>query len=135
MIEKQLVNWFDEMLQKYTWLNIKYEYNDIEKSFLVSFSPSILTKAAEDFSKDALEFENKMNEEYDIEAPLFCDDEELFELSPNATSLSTPYINTFTNEFSEYLIPFNLNLSNTLCGMEFEGDTFCFDNNEYNIAA
>lgn len=88
IIEKQLINWFTLMLQKYTWLSIKYEYSDIEKCFLVSFSPSLLTKASENFSREALEFENKMNIEYDTDAPLFCDDEELFKLSSNARILS-----------------------------------------------
>lgn len=137
IIEKQLIRWFDIMLQKYAWLNIQYEYSDIERCFLVSFSPGLLTKASEDFSKDALEFENLMNKEYGIEAPLFCDDEELFKMSHNAVLLSNPNISTFTSELSTSTVLFDLNnmidSRFTTAGEDFED--YCYTNHEYDIAA
>lgn len=137
IIKRQLENWFDEMLQKYAWLNIKYEYSDIERCFLVSFSPGVITKASEDFSKDALEFENKMNAEYDTDAPLFCDDESLFKLSSNAMCISNSRISTFTSEFSTNLAQFNLSdgISSNIADAREYAEEFCYTSCDYDIAA
>lgn len=86
-IEKQLRLWFSQMLLKYTWLIIKYEYSDVEDCYLVSFSPEKELEQSDDFSKDALDFENRMNREYGDDAPLFCDEESLFKLSSSAEVL------------------------------------------------
>lgn len=137
IIERQLTDWFGSMLQKYAWLSIKYEYSNVERCFLVSFSPSILTKVSEDFSEDALKFENKMNIEHDIDAPLFCDDEELFKLSSDATLLSNPNISTFTSELSSNSAQFDLveMTGNQLTEQDVDTGEFCYTNNEFNIAA
>lgn len=87
-IEEQLRLWFGKMLLKYTWLKIKFEYSEIEKCYMVSFSPSSKINVSEEFSKDALDFEDKMNLEYGDDAPLFCDEESLFKLSSNAEVLA-----------------------------------------------
>lgn len=137
IIEKQLTNWFSLMLQKYAWLNIKYEYSNVEKCFLVSFSPSLLTKVSEGFSKDALDFENKMNDDYDIDAPLFCDGEELFKLSPEATILSAPNVSTFTCELSADSAKFDLNettVSQITVNEEY-AEGFYYANQKYDMAA
>ena len=39
-IKKQLTEWFNIMLAKYTWLKIKYEYNEAKECYLVSFYSS-----------------------------------------------------------------------------------------------
>lgn len=137
IIEKQLTDWFDIMLQKYAWLNIKYEYSDVERCFLVSFSPSPLTKVSEDFSKDALEFENMMNKEYDTDAPLFCDDEELFKLSSNAILLSNQNISTFTSELSTSTVLFDLKevVDSQLITDEEYAEEFHYTEHKYDIAA
>lgn len=137
IIEKQLKSWFSQMLQKYTWLNIKYEYSDVEECFLVSFSPSALTKVSEEFSADALDFENKMNRDYPLAAPLFCDEEDLFELSQNAKLLANHPINTFTSEFSPKMAQFNLKKTPVSQSMNVEdnSDEFCYCNHKYDMAA
>lgn len=87
VIEKQLRDWFNLMLLKYTWLIIKFEYNEMEDCYMVSFSPSSELDKSVEFSKDALDFENKMNKEHGDDAPLFCDEESLFKLSNKAELL------------------------------------------------
>lgn len=86
-IEKKLRAWFAIMQKKYSWLSIMFEFSEEEDCYLVSFSPSSESLRNEEFCKDALEFENNINKEYEFDAPLFCDGEDLFKLSPNAIVL------------------------------------------------
>lgn len=102
-INRNLRIWFSQMLKKYTWLSIKYEFNVTRKCFLVSFSPESITSQNEEFSKDVLAFEDKMNEEYCDDAPLFCDGESLFKLSSNAEVLTNPSTsNSFVYEVIDF---------------------------------
>ncbi len=57
-IKKQLTEWFNIMLAKYTWLKIKYEYNEAKECYLVSFYSSSDIEDS-DFDKDVLEFASK----------------------------------------------------------------------------
>lgn len=86
-IKKQLTKWFNIMLAKYTWLKIKYEYNETKECFLVSFCVGSNIENS-DFDKDVLDFEEIMDDKYGDYSPLFCDNERLFKLSPNADLLS-----------------------------------------------
>lgn len=70
------------MVTKYPWLTIKYEWNEKEKVFLVSFYGDKLND--EKFSEEALSFENELVEIWGCNAPLFTDNEELFTLSDSA---------------------------------------------------
>lgn len=87
-IEQELRGWFTQMLEKYTWLSIKFEYNSRRGCFMVSFSPESIINQDEEFCKEALAFEEKLDEEYRDEAPLFCDGDSLFKLSSDAEILS-----------------------------------------------
>jgi len=95
-IEKRLTAWFSVMSNKYSWLRIKYEFNERRNVFVVSFSPSCCIDASDEFNKDALLFENEINNEYGDYAPLFTDEEELFKLSENAKTIKAE-IRTETN--------------------------------------
>lgn len=83
-IKKQLTDWFDVMLAKYTWLKVKYEYSESKECYLVSFCISSDTEYSDAFDKDVLDFEETMDNEYGDYSPLFCDNERLFKMSPNA---------------------------------------------------
>lgn len=140
IIKKQLKMWFNQMLQKYTWLSIKFEYNDLEKCFMVSFSPNFIISQDEEFCKEALIFENKMNEVYGDYAPLFCDDESLFKLSSDAEVLTNKNTSTFvTNETIDFA---NVNIydiaTTYISSKEIEQKTDIEQvqyNNKYRIAA
>lgn len=86
-IEKDLRTWFDTMVNKYSWLKIKFEYNNDRSVWLVSFAPVDQVETSDDFNKDAMMFANDMNAKYGIDAPLFTDGEELFKLSLTAETV------------------------------------------------
>lgn len=102
-IEKQLKNWFNQMLVKYTWLKIKYEYNDAKECFLVSFYTSSNLEYPDSFDKEVLMFEEDMDNQYGDYSPLFCDNETLFKLSSNAKVAHTQTAN-FTEVHNETFV-------------------------------
>ncbi len=87
-IEKQLRAWFSQMTKKYTWLIIKFEFNEGRGVFMVSFSPLNNIELSDDFNRDAMQFADELNITYGDEAPLFTDEESLFSLSSNAETIS-----------------------------------------------
>ena len=89
-VETALHAWAHEMVQKYTWLTIKYEYSDTRGRYLVSYSPSGRIEESEEFCRESMLFEDKMNSTYHDKAPLFCDDERIFHLSEQAGIVSAP---------------------------------------------
>lgn len=93
-IKKLLTEWFNTMLAKYTWLKVKYEYNEAKECYLVSFYISSGIENL-DFDKDVLEFEEAMDNKYGDSSPLFCDNEELFKLSSGAKILYSKSKNIF----------------------------------------
>lgn len=86
-IEKHLRNELIRLVTKYDWLTIKYEYNEMYGCHLVSYSPITLINVSEDFITDSMQLQRKMEDLYDDAAPLFCDEEDIFKLTPNATML------------------------------------------------
>jgi len=90
-VEQALREWAQEMVQKYAWLTIRYEYNDTRNRYLVSYSPSEIIEENEEFCRESMSFEDYMNLTFFDDAPLFCDDERLFHLSEQAEVVkSTP---------------------------------------------
>ena len=60
-IEKKLRSWFSQMTKKYTWLRIKFEFNENRGVFMVSFSPKNHIEDSDEFNIDAMQFADKMN--------------------------------------------------------------------------
>lgn len=85
-IEGELKTWSQRMVEKYNWLTIEYEYSFRDECFLVSFSGDYLL-TDEEFNRGALDFENELVEKYGDDEPLFTDNEELFELTSNKTTI------------------------------------------------
>jgi hypothetical protein len=88
IIEKKLHAWFSQMTEKYVWLRIKFEFNEVRGVFMVSFSPIYQIEQSDEFNLDAMNFADEMNDEYGNEAPLFTDEEALFRLSDEAEVIS-----------------------------------------------
>lgn len=88
-IEKQLRTWFSLITKKYTWLRIKFEFNERRGVYMVSFSPISHIEHSDEFNIDAMRFADEMNATYGNEAPLFTDEENLFTLSSNAEVVET----------------------------------------------
>ena len=105
-IEFILVRWCKEMVNKYNWLTIKYEFSSSYGVYLVSFSPiSEITESAE-FNVEVMRFEDEMNAQYGNNAPLFCDEERNFKLTDNAVIMGAEASNSPLVSF--VLPPINL---------------------------
>ena len=84
-VEKTLRQWAQDMVSRYRWLTIRLEYDERREALLVSYSPEWKIEEDEDFVIESSAFEDRMNDLYDeFRAPLFCYEEKLFKLSPNA---------------------------------------------------
>lgn len=83
-LEQFLKTWLKKLVQKYQWLTIKYEYNEYRKEYLVSYYPKEEIENDDNFMRDSMMMEDVCNQVYGELAPLFCDEEEYFKLSPNA---------------------------------------------------
>ena len=83
-LEMTLRRWAQDMVSRYTWLTIRFEYSEKRSVYLVSYSPAQKIDENEPFMLESMAFEDQMNERYGDYAPLFCDDDELFRLSPAA---------------------------------------------------
>lgn len=94
-LETSLRSWFEEMVNRYKWLSIKFEYSEKYNVYLVSYAP--IQKIEEDsrFIKDSMDFEDKINASYDDNAPLFCDEEKYFKLSSDAETIRYHNYNFF----------------------------------------
>ena len=89
-IENTLRVWAKDMVSRYDWLTIRFEYNEDRHHYLVSYYPGETIEQNDEFCLESSDFEDCINLEYLNEAPLFCDDERLFHLSPNAETISKP---------------------------------------------
>ena len=78
-VERILRQYAEDLVSRYTWLTIRFEYSEKRSVYLVSYSPKCLISG-----NDTLINEDRMNDVYGDEAPLFCEDERLFKLSPEA---------------------------------------------------
>ena len=126
-IESSLRNWAKEMTNLYEWLVVRFDYSDIRNRYLVSFHYEKEIEENNPFYGDAISFEDKMNELYNENAPLFCDEESLFHLSQSSEEIRKPsYSEWFRADFSQtanFKEQFSeIKISNTI-------------NNEYALAA
>lgn len=96
-MKQQIKQWAEEMVSRFCWLTIKYEFSKKLGTYLISFSPSNKIDECDEFNVEALRFADKMNDEFGDDAPLFTDEENLFPLSGNA------HIVSFTS-YSDYKV-------------------------------
>lgn len=75
------------MVDKYSWLTIRYELDKESGRFLVSFYPIEEIEKNDKFNIEVMEYEDSLYAKYGDYAPLFCDNENLFELSGNAITI------------------------------------------------
>lgn len=103
-VEEILVEGLKQLIKKYDWLEVRYEYSEERGVFLVSYGPKSETSGSEDFASDAIAFEDRVNDLFGDDAPLFCNGEELFELSPSAHTLearSSASLSTFSTDVTK----------------------------------
>lgn len=85
-IKNNLSSWSKQMTSNYIGLKIRYEFSASRGVFLVSLYTDEI-KDLEKFSIDVMAFEDEMSDLYGYDAPLFCDNEELFKLSSEAETI------------------------------------------------
>lgn len=90
-LESVLREWGDAFTKKYEWLTVRFEFSKARGNYLVSFYPLSRIENDDKFNLEVMDFEDKLNQEYGLDAPLFCDEGSLFKLSPFAET----YSNTF----------------------------------------
>ncbi len=103
-VEEILVEGLKQLIKKFDWLEVRYEYSEERGVFLVSYGPKSETSGSEDFASDAIAFEDRVNDLFGDDAPLFCNGEELFELSPSTHTLgarSSASLSTFSTDVTK----------------------------------
>lgn len=83
-LEHALREFSQVMVRWHNWLTIKFEYNEKKQQYLVSYYPKDKIQSDDEFITDSMMLEQMFVDFYGDYAPLFCDEEELFKLSPNA---------------------------------------------------
>lgn len=83
-LEIRLRNQFEEMVNRYKWLTVRFECSEKLYVYLVSYAPVEEIEKDEEFMREVMAFEDKLNLLYGDNAPLFCDEEAYFKLSPDA---------------------------------------------------
>ena len=89
-LESILREWAKDMVNRYEWLTIRFEYNENRGHYLVSYYPAERINQSDEFCLESSDFEDSINLKYLNNAPLFCDDERLFRLSPKAETIRRP---------------------------------------------
>lgn len=85
-IKNKLSVWCKRITSEYTGLKIRFEYSESRRVFLVSLYPDEVADI-DRLSVDVMSFEDEMADLYGYDAPLFCDNEELFCLSQEAETV------------------------------------------------
>ncbi len=85
-IRNSLASWANYVTSKYNGLKVRFEYNASRRVYLVSLCPDRITDM-EEFSRDVMAFEDDLERMYGCDTPLFCDNEELFQLSAEAETI------------------------------------------------
>lgn len=115
-IRNKLMSWSRQITSAYLGLQVRFEYSESRGVFLVSLYTDEIDDM-ERFSIDVMSFEDEMEDMYGYDAPLFCDNEELFRLSSKAETVVG---------FREI---------QPACGWHFQLDDSFVDNFSYNLAA
>ncbi|MCI9172686.1 hypothetical protein [uncultured Duncaniella sp.] len=85
-IRNRLVEWANRITSEYPGLKVRFEYNTTRCVYLVSLCTDVIADM-ESFSRDVMSFEDEMEDIYGCNAPLLCDNEELFQLSSGAETI------------------------------------------------
>lgn len=85
-VRNRLVAWSKTATSRYPGLRIRFEYSNSRRVYLVSLSPEDV-EDMDGFSRFVMAFEDEMEALYGYNAPLFCDNEELFRLSMEAETI------------------------------------------------
>ncbi|MBR5086613.1 MAG: hypothetical protein IKX31_06375 [Muribaculaceae bacterium] len=139
-MEQLIKDWANQMIERFNWLVVKYEYSKKYRTYIVSFSPSSMIDESEDFNVEAIAFNDKMVQIYGDDAPLFTDEEKLFKLTDNAQILTANSYSIFEKLTLaiglQSLGGWNNSKTPATTYHVIEGvDTLAYDNIQFEIAA
>lgn len=83
-MEQDLVSMLKQLTIEFPWLSARYEYREPWNTFLVSYASSNMMFGDDDVLGRMMELEDELIAKYEDDAPLFCEEERLFTLSPDA---------------------------------------------------
>lgn len=83
-IESLIQDWANCMVNKYVWLKVLFEYSESRGVYLVDCKVDESAADYDDYCVDAMSFEDEVNAIFDIKAPLFTDNSNLFDVSSEA---------------------------------------------------
>lgn len=83
-IEQDLVRMLKQLTTEFPWLSARYEYRKSWATFLVSYAPSCTMFSDDNILNRMMVLEDKLIDKYGDDAPLFCEEENLFTLSTDA---------------------------------------------------
>lgn len=106
-IENCLKEWCESMLAKFPTIAIFYEYSKKRNVYLVNTIVNLCDTEYDDFCIQTMTFEDEMNHRFDIEAPLFTENSELFSLSKEAVCFHREY-NSVGYKYATYIEPLDL---------------------------
>ena len=85
-VRNKLLSWSQQITSAYVGLKVRFEYSETRGVFLVSLYTGEVDDM-EGLSVDVMSFEDELEDIYGYDAPLFCDNEELFTLGPEAETI------------------------------------------------
>lgn len=85
--ESYMIHNFKEIIKKYKNISIKYEYSHLRRRLLVSYSSKAYIFNNENLLCEINKIEDNIKFKF-VNYPLFCYDEELFELTDKAKNLN-----------------------------------------------
>lgn len=106
-IENCLKEWCESMLAKFPTITLCYEYSEKRNVYLVNAMVNLCDAVYDEFCIQTMIFEDEMNSRFDIEAPLFTENSELFSLSKEAVCFHREY-NSVEYKYAAYIEPLNI---------------------------
>lgn len=85
-IRNKLISWSQRITSEYIGLQVRFEFSESRGVYLVSLTTGEVHDM-DRLSRAVMSFEDEMEDTYGYDAPLFCDNEELFSLSSKAETI------------------------------------------------
>lgn len=105
-IENCLKEWCENMLAKFPTIALFYEYSEKRNVYLVNAMVNLCDAVYDEFCIQTMAFEDEMNGRFNIEAPLFTENSELFSLSKEAVCFRREY-NSVEYKYATFIEPLN----------------------------
>lgn len=128
VMEQDLVDMLKELTSEFPWLSARYEYSEAWDTLLVSYTPRDKIFGDERAPSRMMMLEDELRDKYGEDAPLFCEEERLFKLSPEATLIAG-------SEFMSPQVPLGWDRSEEIYAYTEKESDYRVQNLSYRLAA